>query len=186
MIATVPLCVLSACGGGPGVHLAANGSSSTAVAPTPSSPPSTVGTFKSLDDDRFTCPHQRAHGLPSRQIPGTATVFVPGRPVHLLACRFHGKNQPQPEGSFAGSATFPPAAIAEALNQATVPNSDPINCPADAGEVIRLRFVDANARILNVGIGTQGCRFASNGDRTVFTPQSVLSTLEATLGHDHF
>jgi hypothetical protein len=39
---------LSACGGS-GVHVAAEGPSSSTVTPTTSSPPVTVGTFKSLD-----------------------------------------------------------------------------------------------------------------------------------------
>jgi hypothetical protein len=104
--------------------------------------------------------------------------MVPGSPVGLLACRYIGT------GPFAAAATFAPTPIATALNRAKIfvlaPNE---GCTVELSDSIVLRFVYANARTLTVNVETFGCRVASNGDRVVFTPQSVLSALEATLGH---
>jgi hypothetical protein len=108
--------------------------------------------------------------------------------VGLLACRYHGQNQPEPVGSFAAAATFAPAPIAATLNRAKLvlptPPGSITHCPADFEEQIVLLFVYADTRVLNVNVAPAGCEFAINGDRGEFTPQSVLSTLEATLGHD--
>jgi hypothetical protein len=139
---------------------------------------------------QVTCPDRPALRLPPRQVPGTATALVPGSPVGLLACRYHGAGAWQPPGSFAVSATFAPTPIATALNHATVPPPIPvgsvIHCPFDLGEVIVLRFAYANRQILNVNVSPLGCRFANNGDRGVITPQSVLTSLVATLGHERW
>ena len=117
--------------------------------------------------------------------PATVKTFVPGSPIGLLACRFHGLNQPQPSGSFAAAATFRPAAFVTALNSARRVASGPaLSCPVDLGERIVLQFVYADRHVLTVVVASSGCRFADNGDHRVFTPQSVLSTLKATLGHD--
>jgi len=133
---------------------------------------------------RVSCPQRPAQSLPTGQVPGTATALVPGHPVGLLACRFHGLNQPQPEGSFAAAATFAPANFVTALNKATGLRPGAGACPVDFGEVIVLRFVYANEHILNVDVRTTGCALADNGDKSSVTPISVLTTLEATLGHD--
>jgi hypothetical protein len=89
-----------------------------------------------------------------------------------------------PVGSFAAAATFAPTAIAAGLNHATAPPSGIVHFPLDWEDVIMLRFVYADQRILTVNVSATGCRIACNGDRGVVTPLSVLSTLEATLGHD--
>src|SRR5262245_40071176 len=82
-------------------------------------------------------PDRPAQRLPTQQVPGAASSLVPGSPDGLLACRFHGLNQPQPVGSFAAAATFAPAPIAAALNGAKVPTAGAVyHCPADFGEVI--------------------------------------------------
>lgn len=133
---------------------------------------------------RVSCPQRPAQLLPSRQVPGTATTLVPGRPAGLLACRFHGLNQPQAAGSFAAAATFAPANFVTALNGATVPPIGAGACPVDFGEVIVLRFVYANGHMLTVNVDPAGCTWATNGDRTVYTPQSVLSALGAIVGLD--
>lgn len=132
------------------------------------------------------CPDRPVQRVPSGQVAGTATELVPGRPVGVLACRYRGLMQPQPVGSFAAAATFAPAPIAAGLNSAKqIPYPISFDCPPDAFEVIVLRFVYANGHTLTVKVSASGCLFATNGDRTVFTPRSVLSTLEAILGHDH-
>jgi hypothetical protein len=138
----------------------------------------TVGTA------HVSCPTQPAQRLASQQRPGTAAALVPGSPVGLLACRYHGIDQPQPAGSFAAAATLAPTAIAAALNQATPPPSGIVHCPLDWQEVIVLRFVYTDPRILTVNVNATGCRVAYNGDHSGVTPLSVLSTLDSSLGHD--
>jgi hypothetical protein len=134
---------------------------------------------------QVTCPNRPAQRLPSRQVPGTATALVPGSPVGLLACRYHGLGQWQPPGSFAASAAFRPAAFAAALNHAKVPVAGAIyHCPFDQGEMMVLQFVYAGGHVLSVNVEPMGCQFANNGDRSAFDLGSVVSTLEATLGHD--
>src|SRR5262249_49360675 len=116
---------------------------------------------------QVTCPDRPAPRLPSPQVAGTDTGLVPGRPVGLLGCRYHGLGQFQPLGSFAVSATFAPAPIAAALNGAKVPAPGaPYFCPAGFGEVIVLRFVYANRQILTVNLDPAGCTWATNGNRT--------------------
>jgi hypothetical protein len=100
--------------------------------------------------------------------------MVPGSPVGLLACRYRLAS------SFAAAATIAPAPIAAALNGAKIVVTHPA-CTDELADTIVLRFVYADARVLTINVDTSGCGFASNGDRLVFTPQSVFSTLKATL-----
>jgi len=120
------------------------------------------------------------------QRPGTASTFVPGDPTELLACRYHGANQPQPAGSLAESADFTPGPIASELNSARrVPPGVAYSCPASFGDTILLIFKYTNGSTLMISTPTSGCQFATNGDLNVFTPSATLTTLEAVLGRDH-
>jgi hypothetical protein len=124
--------------------------------------------------------------LPSHQIPGTASTFVPGHPTELLGCRYHGLNQLQPAGALATSARFAPGPIAAALNAARrIPNGVEYHCPVDFGETIVLAFGYNNGTTLTATVSTAGCEFANNGDSTIGAPGDVLMRLEAALGHDH-
>jgi hypothetical protein len=137
---------------------------------------------------RVSCPDRPAVSLQWQQEPGLANTVVPGSPVGLLACRFHGRGQPQPDGSFAAAATFRPSNFVTALNrpQPPVKPAPGIMCPVPTGGVIVLRFVYADGHILNVNVYPNpfGCSSVDNGKHSAELPQSVLSTLEATLGHD--
>jgi hypothetical protein len=165
-----------------GVALAVNGQRSTSVTnPAPSSIPPT----STLAPAALACPSH----LPSvghHQIAGTDTFMVPGNPTALLACSYHGLNQPEPAGSLAKSALFDPAPIAEALNaQPVIPPNADYNCPIDFGDSIVLLFRYTDDSRLTVSVKESGCRFASNGDRVVQGLDSVtLNRLQAVLGKD--
>jgi len=132
------------------------------------------------------CPAHAPGAIAKHQRPGTASTFVPGHPTELLACRYHGANQPQPAGSLAKSARFTPGPIVSELNSARrVPTGVAYNCPASFGDTILLIFQYANGSRLTISTPTSGCQFATNGDLSVFTPTATLTTLEAVLGRDH-
>jgi hypothetical protein len=107
---------------------------------------------------------------------------VPGSPNALLACRYHGLNQPQPAGSLAKFAHLSAAPLAAVLNTLPpIPKGAVFNCPIDFGETILLLFAYPDGTQLMVSIEMGGCGFASNGDRTVRPP---IARFEAVLGHD--
>jgi hypothetical protein len=111
-------------------------------------------------------------------MPGTNRVMVPGHPKSLVACRYYG-------GNLAGTGTFPPADVADALNSAPrVPSGAVFHCPIDFGEKIVLHFGYADGSELEVSVSTRGCEFATNGNRTVRVPSNLLTHLEAALGRD--
>jgi hypothetical protein len=114
---------------------------------------------------------------------GTEIDLVPGLPVDALACRYHGSNQPQP-GSLASSAAIAATATAAALNRGIVVASTTYPCPIDFDGVVLLQFGYVDGRVLNVEVGTSGCHYATNGNRTAFTPLTLLETLRARLGSD--
>ena len=130
------------------------------------------------------CPSRAPEGVAPHQFPVTTPYFVPSTPGALLVCRYHGLNQPQPEATLASSAQFAPGPIAAALNaQTAIPRGVVFNCPADFGETIVLIFVYDDLR-LTISVGTSGCRFATNGDRTIHMDPATLTRLEAVLGRD--
>jgi len=67
-----------------------------------------------------------------------------------------------------------------------VPPGVAFSCPADFGEVIILVFGYTNGSTSTIRLATSGCASATNGDRTVRTPNALLIDLEARLGHDPF
>jgi hypothetical protein len=154
------------------------GTSTTTVSPTGTSPIAASPT-------PLSCPAEPPRSVLSHQIAGTVAASVPGHPNALLACRYHGFNQPQPVSSLAKSARVPPEPIAAALNLAPrIQNAAVYHCPIDFGETILLLFEYPNGSRLTVSLALGGCRFASNGDRTVSAPPAVVASLEAALGHD--
>jgi hypothetical protein len=167
-----------------GVVIAVNGTSAKTVShPAPAStstPPTSTSRPAGL-----ICPPQPPRIVEPHQMAGTGSTLVPGAPIALLACRYHGLNQPEPADSLAKSASFPPGPIAVALNaQPAIPPGFVSSCPADFGETIVLLFGYADNSRLIVSIGTAGCRFASNGDRFVHADPAALDRLEAVLGRD--
>jgi hypothetical protein len=165
-----------------GVVFAVNGGRSKSVSqPIPASTSTSTSTSAST-------PHALGC-LPSppnfltHQIAGTDATLVPGNPIALLACRYHGLNQPDPAGSLAKSAFFDPAPIAGALNAQPVTLAI-YGCPIDFGDTIVLLFGYSDNSRLAVRISTTGCRFASNGDRVVRIDPATLNRLQAVLGKD--
>ncbi|HWS45395.1 MAG TPA: hypothetical protein VN636_06005 [Acidimicrobiia bacterium] len=147
--------------------------------------PSTTTTSAVSRAPALHCPPRPPAVVPPHQVPGTAALFVPGHPVELLACRYHGLNQPQRVGTLAGSARLDPTPIAVALNAATVvPNKAAFNCPADFAETILLLFGYADGTALTASVAAAGCRFAHNGDIVVSTSAATLAALEEKVGHD--
>jgi hypothetical protein len=147
--------------------------------------PSASPTTTSPTPPPFKCPARVPSVIAKHQRPGTASTFVPGHAVALLACRYHGYNQPEPSGSLAKFAHFAPAPFVTALNAARPVPKGAYNCPMDANETILLLFAYANGSRLTASIDTMGCEFATNGDRTVSTPTPTMGHLQAVLGRDH-
>ena len=104
--------------------------------------------------------------VPSNQRDGTGNALVPGQPIELLACRYHGFNQAQPIGTLATRAALPASDVAGELNQTPIPTHEaPIpNCPADFGEKYMLWFRYADGVPLLVSFDDGGCRYVDNGD----------------------
>jgi hypothetical protein len=156
--------------------------------PTQSSiPPSTTPSTSTSGPE---CPSSPPRTVQPHQIPGTDTTLVPGTPTALLACRYHGLNQPEPIGTLAKAAGFDPGPIAAGLNsQPANPPGPPgavHSCPADFGEVIVLLFAYDDTSTLTVSISVAGCRDADNGDRGVPADPATMDELQAVLGKDAF
>ncbi|MDQ1481471.1 MAG: hypothetical protein QOI44_2332 [Actinomycetota bacterium] len=167
-----------------GVVFAVNGGRSKSVSqPIPASTSTSTST-NTPTPDALACLPSPPNFL-MHQMAGTDATVVPGNPIALLACRYHGLNQPDPAGSLAKSAFFDPATIADALNaQPVIPPNANYLCPIDFGDTIVLLFGYSDNSRLAVRIGTTGCRFASNGDRVVRIDPATLNRLQAVLGKD--
>ena len=125
--------------------------------------------------------------MPHHQRAGTTRTLVPGHPIAVLACRYHGFNQPQPIGTYARSAANLPAArVAHELNATPRPTSNVVpDCPNDSGETYMLYFSYGRGRPLLARVDRGGCRYVSNGDVTrPFAPLGLSLRLEAALGRD--
>jgi len=133
---------------------------------------------------RVAGPPGAPRSVPRHQVRGTASTLVPGTSVALLACRYHGFNQPQPFGSLAASVRVAPSPVARALNREPPINPAIYHCPMDAGELLLLLFQYPDGSLLQVHVSMQGCEFATNGDRTVSTPELILTSLGPKIGHD--
>ena len=96
--------IVAGCSSGPpgGDGPGASSPSSSSSPATPTRPASTP----------LRCPAHAPVAVAHHQQPGTASTLVPGHPDRLLACRYHGLNQPEPAGSPARSAHFAPGPIA--------------------------------------------------------------------------
>jgi len=137
------------------------------------------------------CPMRAPRSVPHHQRAGTARTFVPGHPITLLACRYHGFNQPQPIGTFARSAAgLPASSVAHELNATPRPTTSVVPyCPNDSGETYMLYFSYRGGRPLLARVDSGGCRYVTNGDLSrPFPPVELSLRLEAALGRDveHF
>ena len=157
---------------------------SSTTATTSASAATSTTTARAVRAPALRCP-STPPVAPPVQLPTTETMFVPGTPTELLACRYHGFNQPQRAYSLARAARLAPAPITAALNAARpIPPGAVFNCPNDSGETIVLLFGYANGRTLQVTVSMSGCEFAHNGRRTVAMPPALLARLQTVLGHD--
>ncbi len=152
------------------------------------SDPRTSASRASASRGPLTCPARAAPSVPHHQRDGTTRALVPGQPIALLACRYHGFNQPQPIGTFARSATtLPVSQIAHDLNATPRPTSTIVPfCPNDSGETYMVYFSYRDGRPLLVRFDNGGCHYVTNGDLTLpFAPERLTLRLEAALGQDH-
>jgi hypothetical protein len=163
-----------------GVAIAVNETGSSSVShPAPASSTTTPTEPPPL---ALTCPSRPPNSVDSHQVAGTETTMVPGTPTALLACRYHGSNQPEPLGSLAQSARFDPGPIAAALN--AQPVALPVPCPSGTGDDILLLFAYADGSRLSILAETSGCQFAMNGDRLIRIDPTTLEQLQAVLGKE--
>ena len=114
--------------------------------------------------------------------------MVPGHPRALIACRYHGLNQPEPRGTLAATASLPASTVASAFNAAVplTPGEPLPACPNDSSEEALLIFRYANNSRLLVTVDMSGCGWTTNGDRTAWTPPALRMRLQAGLGHDTY
>lgn len=163
-------------------HQSAN--SSTATSPAQSTPGSSASRPSAPP---VACPTSAPATVSPHQRDGTATSMVPASPTTVLACRYHGFNQPEAHGSLATSASIPPADVAASLNAVPVPAlGAPVpNCPADFGEMYALWFGYPAGPPVLVTVQRGGCAYANNGDRRAPFASAVVSQLSAALGHDN-
>jgi hypothetical protein len=113
--------------------------------------------------------------------------MVSGHPASLLACRYYGLNQPQPEGTLASTARLSATPTAALLNSAPVvdPKSPAPSCPAAFGDEILLIFRYRHPPDLWVTVQMSGCSFITNGARTAFPdPPPLRTTLTNAVGQD--
>lgn len=149
--------------------------------------PSTESTDSAPTTTPVACPETSPIPPPPRhQRDGTDQTMVPGSPVRLVGCRYHGANQPQPPGTLAASAEVNAAEVARLANQVVL--ADPqgtYNCPEDFGERFLLQFSYSDGPDLMVIVERRGCRFVYNGDLFGSPPNDDLTNaLQASLGAD--
>jgi hypothetical protein len=133
------------------------------------------------------CPTAAPLTVPHHQRDGTTRTLVPGQPIALFACRYHGFNQPQPIGTLAHASELPAAFVAHELNATRRPPPGAVyHCPAEFGETYMLYFSYRGGRPLLVRFNHGGCLYVTNGDLTLpFPPPQLTQRLEAALGQDH-
>ena len=196
--ADVPVGSLRPIGGGPRRKVGAPTSSTAAIDPaTPSGETVLIlvdaTSGQPIDAEGFpgsfttpaplACPPSDPPPVPHQKIAGTASRFVPGNPIDLLACRYQGFEQPHPAESLAGAAHIDPRPIANAFNAATpIPQGTVFHCALNFSDRFVLIFEYADSSRLRVSIGDSGCGFASNGDLRASPPPAILTQLQGALG----
>lgn len=110
---------------------------------------------------------------PSPARHGLADILVPPGPSSLSVCRYAGLNQPVEAGTVEKSHVVIGPALAQFvayLDMPTwpvIPSGAIYNCPLSQGRVDLLQFDYPSGPGVTVTVDTDGCRFASNGVRTV-------------------
>jgi hypothetical protein len=117
-------------------------------------------------------------------MPQVDTALVPGRPVTVLICRYHGFNQPEPIGTLASSRLVSARPLAAELDAGEPVGNVLRSCPADFGDVTLLVFEFRHGHRLLVTVHGSGCRIATNGARSAYAPPDALLRLEKLVGQD--
>jgi hypothetical protein len=123
--------------------------------------------------------------VPTHQRDGTAHTLVPGQPVGLRVCRYHGYGQAQAVGTLARSAHLAPTLIARELDAIRAPRAEP-SCFAGRFESYALWFTYRDGPPLLVEYSNGGCGGLTNGDfGREFPPDDFTRRLERAVGTDN-
>ena len=106
--------------------------------------------------------------------------------MFVLACRYHGLNQPQPSGSLAGATVLPASAVARVVDSTPIlpPGAPSPNCVEGTGERYVLQFTYRAGPPLTVYVTNDGCIDVDNGDLSGLAPAALTAQLVAALGSD--
>jgi hypothetical protein len=110
---------------------------------------------------------------PSPGRAGLADTLVPPGPSSLSVCRYAGLNQPATVGTLEQSHVVIGPALAQFVAYLNLPKWPVIpagaiyNCPLSDGRVDLLRFDYPSGPGVTVTVDMDGCRFVSNGVRTI-------------------
>jgi hypothetical protein len=110
---------------------------------------------------------------PSPARPGLADTLVPTGPTSLSVCRYAGLDQPDEAGTLERSHMVTGRALAQFVADLDMPTWQVIpsgaiyNCPSSQGRVDLLQFDYPSGPAVTVTVDTDGCRFSSNGVRTI-------------------
>ena len=140
------------------------------------------------------CPRQWVHSSnsslnPPPARPGLANTLVPPGPTFLTVCRYAGLNQAVTAGTLVQSHVLTGSqlpAFVTYIDQPTwqvIPKGAVYSCPASQGRVDLLQFVYPSGPGVKVSVDIDGCRFVSNGSRTV-SGGAIGTRLTAWVGID--
>lgn len=105
--------------------------------------------------------------------------MAPGQPESVLVCAYSGVNSDTPS-SLQRSGTAGREAtrrLQRRLNSAQAADDGPYPCPMDDGSSFFSAFNYRQGGAQRVEIDRTGCRFATNGKRTVFTTDKIQRQL---------
>jgi hypothetical protein len=104
---------------------------------------------------------------------GLADTLVPPGPLVATVCRYAGRNQPVAAGTLERTHVVTGPALASlvtALDSPSlqvIPDSAVYSCPMDQGSTDLLAFAYPTGPAVTVSVAILGCRFMTNGARTV-------------------
>ncbi len=131
-------------------------------------------------------PSQQAVAEPTEPVrPGLATELVPAGPTYATICRYSGLNPPPDPQTLVGVAEVVGprlgalVAFMDSPDRQVIHNPEYFNCPSDDGRVDLVEFFYTLGPAARVWVDVTGCRFASNGVRTVagYSMDRRLATL---------
>ena len=163
--------------------------------PTVTEPTTPTPTVRTVPARPATCPELWRFDTPDTSLnrqsprPGLSETLVPADPTILTICRFAGLDQKVKAGTLERSRVVTGAALAafvEYSDRSTWPTVNPDGlyyCPMSIGLVDLLQFVYPSGSPVVVSVDVDGCRFVSNGYRTVWG-ESIGSHVTALVGTD--